>query len=134
MEKRRFYYGWVIVGLAMVSMAFWFGIRTTFSVFFVALIDHFRWGRAETAAAQSIAMVVYMIMAPIIGTLVDRVGPRKVILPGIILTGLGFFLCTQIQTLFQFYLFFGVIVGMGVTCLSIAPFTRKRLWTDLRDG
>jgi MFS family permease len=46
-----------------------------------------------------------------------------VILPGIILTGLGLFLCTQIQTLIQFYLFFGVIVGMGVTCLSIAPFT-----------
>ena len=123
MEKRRFYYGWVIVGLSMVSMAFWFGIRTTFSVFFVALIDHFHWGRAEAAGAQSIAMLVYMIMAPITGTLVDRIGPRKVVLPGIVLTGLGFLLCTQIQTLIQFYLFFGVIVGMGVTCLSIAPFT-----------
>lgn len=123
MEKRRFYYGWVIVGLSMVSMAFWFGIRATFSVFFVALIDHFHWGRAEAAGAQSIAMLVYMIMAPITGTLVDRIGPRKVVLPGIVLTGLGFLLCTQIQTLIQFYLFFGVIVGMGVTCLSIAPFT-----------
>jgi MFS family permease len=121
--KTSFFYGWVIVGLSMVSMAFWFGIRTTFSVFFVALIDYFHWGRAEAAGAQSIAMFVYMIMAPIIGTLVDRIGPRKVILPGIILTGLGLFLCTQIQTLIQFYLFFGVIVGMGVTCLSIAPFT-----------
>jgi MFS family permease len=113
----------MIVALSMVSMAFWFGIRTTFSVFFVALIDHFHWGRAEAAGAQSIAMMVYMIMAPIIGTLVDRIGPRKVIVPGILLTGLGFLLCTQIQTLFQFYLFFGIIVGMGVTCLSIAPFT-----------
>jgi MFS family permease len=107
----------------MISMAFWFGIRTTFSVFFVVLIDQFHWGRAEAAGAQSIAMMVYMIMAPIIGTLVDRIGPRKVIVPGILLTGLGFLLCTQIRTLFQFYLFFGIIVGMGVTCLSIAPFT-----------
>jgi MFS family permease len=122
-KKGSFFYGWVIVGLSMVSMAFWFGIRATFSVFFVALIDHFHWGRAEAAGAQSIAMLVYMIMAPITGTLVDRIGPRKVVLPGIVLTGLGFLLCTQIQTLIQFYLFFGVIVGMGVTCLSIAPFT-----------
>jgi sugar phosphate permease len=68
-------------------------------------------------------MVVYMIMAPTIGTLVDRIGPRKVILPGIILTGLGLLLCTQINTVLQFYLFFGIIVGIGVTCLSIAPFT-----------
>ena len=131
----KFYYGWVIVGLSLISMSFWFGIRTTFSLFFVAFIDHFHWGRAETAGAQSIAMFVYMIMSPIIGTLVDRIGPRKVILPGIILTGLGLFLCTQIQTLIQFYLFFGVIVGMGVTCLSIAPFTViLARWFERRRG
>jgi MFS family permease len=92
--QRKFFYGWVIVSLSMISMAFWFGIRTTFSVFFVALIDHFHWSRAEAAGSQSIAMAVYMIMAPTIGTLVDRIGPRKVILPGIILTGLGLLLCT----------------------------------------
>src|SRR4030043_1795852 len=114
---RHFYYGWVIVGLSMVSMAFWFGIRTTFSLFFVALIDHFHWGRAEAAGAQSIAMLVYMIMAPIIGTLVDRIGPKRTILPGIFLTGLGFLLCTQIESLLQFYVFFGAIVGTGVTWL-----------------
>lgn len=133
---RKLYYGWVIVFVSMISMSFWFGLRTSFSVFFVALIDHFHWGRAEAAGAQSIAMLVYMITAPIIGTLVDRIGPRKVILPGIILMGLGLLLCTQIQTLIQFYLFFGLIVGMGVTCLSIAPFTvilahwfeRKGVW------
>jgi MFS family permease len=123
MKSAKFYYGWVVVGLAMISMSFWFGVRTTFSVFFVALIDHFHWSRAEAAGAQSIAMLAYMMMAPIIGTLVDRIGPRKTILPGIFLTGLGFLLCTQIRNLFEFYLFFGAIVGMGVTCLSIAPFT-----------
>jgi len=120
---RRFYYGWVIVGLSMISMSFWFGFRTSFSVFFVALIDDFHWGRAEGAGPQSVAMFVYMIMAPVIGTLVDRIGPRKVIVPGIVLTGLGLLLCTQVQTLVQFYLFFGVMAGVGITCLSIAPFT-----------
>jgi len=123
MKSAKFYYGWVIVGLAMISMSFWFGIRTTFSVFFVALIDQFHWSRAEAAGAQSIAMLVYMIMAPIVGILVDRIGPRKTILPGVFLTGLGLLLCTQIESLFQFYLFFGGVVGVGVTCLSIAPFT-----------
>jgi sugar phosphate permease len=92
LEGGRFYYGWVIVGLAVLSLAYWFGLRTTFSVFFVALIDQFHWGRAEAAAALSIAMVAYMVMAPIVGILVDRVGPRKVMLPGIILTGLGLLL------------------------------------------
>lgn len=122
-SHKRFYYGWVIVGLSIISMSFWFGLRATFSVFFVALVDHFQWGRAETAGAQSLAMFAYTIMAPIIGSLIDRIGPRKVIPPGIILLGFGLFLCTQIQTLIQFYLFFSVIVGISVTCLSITPFT-----------
>lgn len=107
----------------MLSMAYWFGLRTTFSVFFVALIDQFHWGRAEAAVALSIAMVAYMVMAPIVGLLVDRIGPRKVMLPGILLTGLGLLLCTQIETLTQFYLFYGVVAGLGIPCLSIAPFT-----------
>src|SRR4030043_1377587 len=123
LEGRRFYYGWVIVGLGMLSMAYWFGLRTSFSVFFVALIDQFHWSRAEAAAALSIAMVAYMVMAPIVGILVDRIGPRRVMLPGIVLTGLGLLLCTQIETLTQFYLFYGVVAGIGIPCLSIAPFT-----------
>ena len=122
-EGRRFYYGWVMVGLAMLSMAYWFGLRTSFSVFFVALIDEFHWARADAAAALSIAMVAYMAMAPIVGILVDRIGPRRVMLPGIVLTGLGLLLSTQIETLTQFYLFYGVVAGLGVVSLSIAPFT-----------
>jgi hypothetical protein len=69
----HFYYGWVIVGLSMVSMALWFGTRTTFSVFFVALIDHFHWGRAEAAGAQSIAMILNLMSI----LLVWLAAPRK---------------------------------------------------------
>jgi MFS family permease len=118
-----FYYGWVIAGLSIVSLSFWFGFRTTFSIFFVALTDHFHWGRAETAGVQSLAMFVYTLMAPIVGGLVDRLGPRRVVLPGTVLMGVGLFFCTRIETLTQFYLFFGLIAGTGATCLSIVPFT-----------
>jgi MFS family permease len=120
---RTFFYGWVVTGVALVSMSYWFGLRTTFSIFFVALIDDFHWGRAETAGVQSVAMVAYTIAAPLTGILVDRIGLRKVVLPGIVLMGVGLFLCSRIQTITEFYLFYGVIVGTGVTSLSIVPFT-----------
>ncbi len=122
-SKKKSYYGWVIVVLSMISISFWFGIRTSFSVFFVALTDDFRWNRADAAAAQSLTMLVYTIMAPITGSLTDRFGSRKIVLPGIVLIGVGLLLCTQTRTLLQFYLFFGVIVGVGMTCFSIVPFT-----------
>ena len=75
----------IIVLVAMVSMAFWFGFRTMFSVFLVALVDEFGWGRGETAGVQSLAMIVYIAAAPIAGGLVDRFGPRRVIVPGIVI-------------------------------------------------
>lgn len=42
-SRRHFYYGWTIVGVALVSMAFWYGIRATFSVFYVTLLEEFPW-------------------------------------------------------------------------------------------
>jgi MFS family permease len=104
-------------------MSFFLGIRTTLLVSFVALIDTFGWGRAEAAGAQPFALIFYVIMNSMIGPLVDRILSRKVIIPGIIWIGLGLFLCTQIQTLFQLYVFFDAIVGVGMTCLGIASFT-----------
>jgi sugar phosphate permease len=133
--QRKFYYGWVIVGLAMTSMGFWFAVRSTFTVFFAELIDHFHWGRAEAAGVQSLTMFVYMATAPVIGTLVERIGPRKVVVAGALLTGLGLLLCTQIQTLFQFYLFYGLIVGAGAAAVGIAPFTVTLThWFERRRG
>jgi len=35
------YYGWIIVGVGLVSMVFWIGIRSSFSVFYVALLEEF---------------------------------------------------------------------------------------------
>ena len=112
------YYGWIIVAVALISMAVWFGIRTSFSVFYVAILEEFHWNRGDTAGVQSLALIFYAIMAPIIGGLIDRFGPGRIIVPGIILLSLGLVSCSTTDTLFQFYLFYGVMVGAGVTCIS----------------
>jgi MFS family permease len=117
-----FYYGWVIVIVAMVSLAFWFGFRTMFSVFLVALVEEFKWGRAEISGVQSVAMILYIVTAPIVGGLLDRFGPRRVIVPGIVLLAVGIGLCATIRRLLDFYVFFGVVAGIGVTFVSMVPY------------
>jgi sugar phosphate permease len=117
------YYGWIIVAVAVISMAFWFGIRSSFSVFYVALLEDFPWSRGETAGVQSMAFITYTILAPLVGGLIDRLGPRRIIGPGILFLVLGLILCCSVRTLFQFYLFYGVIVSAGVTCISIVPYS-----------
>jgi len=117
------YYGWIIVGVAVVSMAFWFGIRSSFSIFYVALLEDFKWSRAESAGVQSMALITYTVLAPIVGGLIDRFGPRRIIGPGILVLTVGLILSSLVNTLVQFYLLYGVITGAGVTCISIVSYS-----------
>jgi len=126
-EKRfaslPFFYGWIIVALGLLGMGAWTGIRTTFAVFYAVLLDEFGWSRGAAAGVQSVSYIMYLILAPLTGGLIDRFGPRRVILPGIVIMCCGLALCRYISSLFQFYLFFGGIVAIGVTSVSIAAYS-----------
>ena len=122
-SHRDFYYGWIIVAVALVSMAFWFGIRSSFSIFYVALLEDFPWNRGDSAGVQSMALITYTIMAPLVGGLIDRFGPRRVVVLGIIVLTTGLMLCSTIKTLIQFYLFYGIIMGTGITCIGIVTYS-----------
>lgn len=98
-------------------------MRTTYSVFLVALLDEFHWSRAAAAGVQSVSFMVYTCSAPLVGTLLDRFGPRRVILPGIALLCAGLFLSSAVRSLVQFYLVYGVLVAFGVTFVSISAYS-----------
>jgi len=115
-HPKGIYYGWVIVALGLVSMSFWFGIRSSFSVFYVTLLEEFHWSRGESAGVQSTALLTYTVLAPLVGGLIDRLGPRRVIVPGIVVLVAGLALYASIRTLFDFYLFYGIVeagIGLG---------------------
>lgn len=122
-QSRRIFYGWIIVGVALVSMAFWLGIRTSFSVFYVALLEEFPWNRGDSAGVQSMALITYTVLAPLVGGLIDRFGPRRVIIPGILVLSLGLVLCATINSLMRFFILYGVIMGSGITCIGIVSYS-----------
>ena len=117
------YYGWYIVAVASVSVAFWFGTRAGFSVFFSSLLNEYGWLRAEAAGVQSVAMLTYTLCAPLMGWLVGRFGPRPVIAPGIAVLAAGYLLCAGLDSLAGFYFFYGVVAGVGVTAISLSAYT-----------
>jgi MFS family permease len=104
-------------------MAFWMGIRTSFSVFYVALLEDFPWNRGSSAGVQSMALITYTCMAPLVGGLIDRFGPRRVIAPGILILAVGLMLCSKIEILTQFYIFYGVVAGTGISCIGIVSYS-----------
>ena len=111
----KIFYGWYIVA-ASVGMNFYltmaFGLG--FNVFFLPILREFGWTRALTSGAFSLRAVESGLLAPIIGFLVDRWGPRVVILWGVILGGAGMIMLGFINSLFTFYAAF-LLASLGMT-------------------
>ena len=116
-KKPLFFHGWIILAISFAAMAIAYGVRNSFSVFYVVILDEFGWSRASTAGIFSLNVVVYGITAPFAGALVDRFGPKKVLLTGAIILALATALCSMVNTIAHFYLLFGLVgaIGTGLT-------------------
>jgi MFS family permease len=113
-----FFYGWVLVAIAFVTMAVGVNARTAFSLFFPAILDEFGWDRGMTAGAFSFGFLVSAVVTPFVGRLMDLRGPRLVIELGVAAMGLGLLLASLIREPWQLYLTLGALAGGGVNCLA----------------
>ena len=113
-----FYYGWVIVAVVFVTMGIGVNARTAFSLLFPPILEEFRWDRGVTAGAFSFGFVVSAILSPVLGRMMDRVGPRAVMELGVGLMALGLLLAPYAQLPWHLYLSQGILVGGGSVCLG----------------
>jgi len=119
---RGMFYGWKLVGLALLviglaSGPIWSGV----GVWVKALEMHFGWSRAQLTGAFSLAQLEGSIVGPFLGYLIDRLGPRRMVFAGLVITGLGFILFSRTNNLLIFYLSYGLIM-LGSASGSWLPF------------
>ena len=109
------FYGWWMVavsGFIMVVTAV--PVFQASAVWAVALESQFGWSRTQLGLALSFTRVEGSLTGPIAGYLVDRMGPRFMVFPGPLVLTVGFFLFSQVQNLWMFYLaYFVMSVGQG---------------------
>jgi MFS family permease len=125
---------WFIAALAFVILGFSRGIHSSFGVFYVALLDSFGWSRGATAGVFSVVLIVDATLSPVVGYLLDRYGPSRVVGTGCVILAAGLFLSSGVQNLWQFYIFFGLVSALGLTFMGMVPhvflisewFTSKR--------
>jgi MFS family permease len=113
--------------LTATVVAVWFvlavayGLFFSFSIFLVPLLEEFRWSRALTAGALSVSTMLQGLMAPLVGMVVDRLGPRRVILGGVVLLGAASMLAATVRTAWELYLYTGVFGAVGMAALGWVP-------------
>ncbi|MBI2305638.1 MAG: MFS transporter [Chloroflexi bacterium] len=120
-KKPGIFYGWVVVAVSFVTLAFGYGMRYSFPVFFVAMLDEFGWTRASTALAFSLHMVSYGFSSPLTGALLDRFGPRVVLSLGAAFLAVGVASLSLMQEQWHFLILYGVVVGIGVNLVGSIP-------------
>jgi MFS family permease len=119
-HRRRmpFFYGWVLVAIAFLTMAVGVNARTAFSLLFPPIVRDFGWDSSVTAGIFSFGFLVSAVMTPFVGRLIDRRGPRLVIECGVLAMATGLLLAPLARAPWQLYLSLGALVGGGVNCLA----------------
>jgi len=126
--KPRFFYGYIIVVAAFFTQVPLHSARSSFGVFFKPMLNEFGWTRALISGTFSISSFVQGLSGIIMGGLNDRLGPRVVMTLCGFLVGLGLLLMSQINTAWQLYLFYAVIIGIGMGGLFAPPMSTVARW------
>jgi sugar phosphate permease len=128
-----FFYGWVVVGLSFLAVFTAAGIRSAPSVLIHPLEAEFGWSRTAIASAASLNLLMYGLTAPAGGWLIDRFGPRAVILGSLAAIGAGVTGTVFIRELWQLVFLWGIVLGIatGVTP-SLGPSVATRWFVGRR--
>ncbi|MGH7267637.1 MAG: MFS transporter [Candidatus Rokuibacteriota bacterium] len=125
---------WTVVGVSTAVNALAWGPRSTFALFYVAMLEEFAWGRGPTALGYSLSWLGFVVFAPLAGWLSDRWGPRTVVMGGGVILGAALGLTGQVTSLAQYYLCFGVLGAAGIAGMLVPSTTIVTRWFERSRG
>ena len=110
-----------VLALCFVLSVLGRGLGESFTVFLKPISESFGWDRAQVVSVYSLTWLAGGLIAPVVGRLFDRSGPRAVYALGLLLLGSAFLIAAHAQALWQFQLSVGLCVGLGVALIGNVP-------------
>ena len=127
-------YKYIIAAACFSTQAVGIGLFVTYGVFINPLIEEFGWSRAAISGASSLGFFLMGFLGIVVGRLNDKIGPRKVMLFTSCFIGLGFFLTSKTQSIWQLYLFYGILAGIGLSAIDVIALSTTARWFVKRRG
>jgi MFS family permease len=115
----RLHRAWLVAGVTFLTLIAAAAFRSTTSVLFLPLEWEFSWTRAQTSGALSLNLLIYGLSAPLAAILMARFGTKRIALIALSFIALGTSLTMWMGQLWQLYLLWGVLVGIGTGCLAL---------------
>ncbi|QMU56144.1 MAG: MFS transporter [Candidatus Mycalebacterium zealandia] len=128
MPLRNIHYGWIIV-VAAFFLIFLDGLLLyTFGVFKPYLSESVRLSETAVASIFSLRCVTLAISMPLAGKLAEKYKPKYLIIAGGVIASSGVFLSAFADSIFELYIFYGVLVGLGDGAFYTLPVAIISRW------
>ena len=133
-SKGKYHYGHVIAATCFGIQSVGVGTYFSYGVLFNPLIDEFGWSRTSISGAASMAFLLMGLLGIGVGRLNDRFGPRVWMTISGVFYGLGYFLMSRLESVWQLYFFFTIIFGIGLSTIDVIPLTTIARWFIRKRG
>jgi OFA family oxalate/formate antiporter-like MFS transporter len=134
MIKRIFYGWWIVLACSLLGLYVGGIVFFGFTAFFEPIREECGWSYTQISFAASLRGLEMGIFSPLVGLLVDRFGPRKLMVWGTITVGFGLILLSFTQSLAMFYAAFLLLAFGAGGCTAVVTMTAVANWFRRKVG
>jgi MFS transporter, OFA family, oxalate/formate antiporter len=133
-DKHQRFYGYTIVAACFLIQGIGVGSFIAYGVFFPSLLEAFGWSRTMLSGASSMVLLLMGFLGILVGALNDRFAPRIIMTVTGVILGCSYLLLSQLNAVWQLYLFFGLMTGIGLSSIDVIPLSTTSRWFVARRG
>ena len=113
LTRLPFHYGYVVAAVTFFALLASAGVRNAPAIIIKPLEAEFGWNRADISLAIAVSLLWFGLGAPLGGTLVEKYGPRRVMLGALLIIEIGLWGLLAFISMWGLHVFWGLVVGIG---------------------